>query len=49
MEKELAEQPVKPVYDPKELQQLVHFIKRMTTLYDLREEDWNKEALQVRT
>ncbi|XP_052739543.1 dynein axonemal heavy chain 2 [Bicyclus anynana] len=46
LEKELAEQPVKPVYDPKELHLLISYIKKITTLYDLRDEDWNQAAVQ---
>ncbi|OWR49571.1 putative 1-beta dynein [Danaus plexippus plexippus] len=44
LERELAEQPVKPVYEPDELQKLITYIMKMTTLYDLRDEDWNDEA-----
>ncbi|XP_068632350.1 dynein axonemal heavy chain 2 [Battus philenor] len=47
IERELAEQPVRPEYPPEELEKLVTFIKRMTTLYDLRDEDWNPQALQM--
>ncbi|CAH0714647.1 unnamed protein product, partial [Brenthis ino] len=44
LERELAEQPVKPVYEPKELEKLVSYVMKMTTLYDLRDEDWNQET-----
>lgn len=46
MERELAEQTVKPVYEPEELNKLILYVMKMTTLYDLRDEDWNKEAKQ---
>lgn len=36
--------PVNPVYDPAELDTLIGYIMRITTLYDLREEDWNDEV-----
>ncbi|XP_013149055.1 PREDICTED: dynein heavy chain 2, axonemal [Papilio polytes] len=42
LERELAEQPVKPVYPEGDLEKLIGFIMRMTTLYDLRDEDWNQ-------
>lgn len=35
---------MKPVYEPDELQKLITYIMKMTTLYDLRDEDWNDEA-----
>lgn len=37
--------PKKPVYEEEEFQKLVNYIKKITTLYDLREEDWNDEAI----
>lgn len=37
----------KPNFKPEELEQLVHFVKRMTTLYDLRTQDWNDECIAV--
>ncbi|RVE54736.1 hypothetical protein evm_000503 [Chilo suppressalis] len=46
LERELAETPVKPTYSQEELKKLVGFIMRMTTLYDLRDEDWNEDAKQ---
>lgn len=46
LERELAETPIKPIYDPEEMAALVSYIKKMTTLYDLRDEDWNTEAIQ---
>lgn len=46
LERERAETPVKPTYSPEELEKLVSFIMRMTTLYDLRDEDWTDEARQ---
>ncbi|XP_038214645.1 dynein heavy chain 2, axonemal [Zerene cesonia] len=44
LERELAQLPVKPVYEPEELQKLVSYIMDITTLYDLRDEDWNDET-----
>ncbi|XP_045494772.1 dynein axonemal heavy chain 2 [Colias croceus] len=44
LERELAQLPVKPVYEPEELQNLVSYIMDITTLYDLRDEDWNDET-----
>ncbi|KAL4710618.1 hypothetical protein ACJJTC_003254 [Scirpophaga incertulas] len=44
LERELAELKVKPTYSPEELEKLIGYIMKMTTLYDLREEDWNDEA-----
>ncbi|XP_050668613.1 dynein axonemal heavy chain 2 [Leptidea sinapis] len=44
LELELAKLPVKPVYPPEEMQKLVSYVVDMTTLYDLRDEDWNDEA-----
>ncbi|XP_045516056.1 dynein axonemal heavy chain 2 [Pieris brassicae] len=44
LERELAALPVKPVYEPTELKALVSYIMEMTTIYDLRPEDWNDEA-----
>lgn len=41
---ELAMLPVKPEYEDEELEKLVSFIMKMTTLYDLRDEDWTEEA-----
>lgn len=43
---ELAMLPVKPEYDPEELEKLVSFIMKMTTLYDLRDEDWTEDAMK---
>lgn len=44
LERELAETPIKPIYELEELQKLVGYIMSITTLYDLRDEDWNEEA-----
>ncbi|XP_037870398.1 dynein axonemal heavy chain 2 isoform X3 [Bombyx mori] len=44
LEKELAETPIKPSYDPEELHKLIGYIMRITTLYDLREEDWTEDV-----
>lgn len=44
LEKELAETPIKPSYDPEELNKLISYIMRITTLYDLREEDWTEDV-----
>ncbi|XP_046962283.1 dynein axonemal heavy chain 2 [Vanessa cardui] len=44
LERELAEQPVKPVYEPQELNDLVSYVMKMTTLFDLRDQDWNEET-----
>ncbi|CAG4999301.1 unnamed protein product [Parnassius apollo] len=44
LERELAELPVKPEYPPEDLEKLVTFIMKMTTLYDLRETDWTPET-----
>ncbi|KOB76208.1 putative 1-beta dynein, partial [Operophtera brumata] len=46
LERELAETPIKPIYEPDELVTLVGYIMRITTLYDLRDEDWTDEAKQ---
>lgn len=46
LERELAETPVKPTYSPEELDKLVSFIMSMTTLFDLRDEDWTDVAKQ---
>lgn len=35
---------MKPVYEAAELEKLVTYVMEMTTLYDLRDEDWNDEA-----
>lgn len=35
------EEETRPIYTDEELQKLINFIKRMTTLYDLQESDWN--------
>lgn len=40
----MAETPVKPIYEPEELEKLVGFIMKMTTLYDLRPEDWTENT-----
>ncbi|KAJ8721222.1 hypothetical protein PYW07_001997 [Mythimna separata] len=47
LERELAETPVKPIYEPEELEKLVHFIIKMTVLYDLRPEDWNEHTKKM--
>ncbi|XP_053613118.1 dynein axonemal heavy chain 2 isoform X1 [Plodia interpunctella] len=47
IERELAAAPKKPVYAPEDLQFLIKSIIDMTTLYDLREEDWTQEAKQA--
>ncbi|KAJ0175845.1 hypothetical protein K1T71_009004 [Dendrolimus kikuchii] len=44
IERELAAMPVKPVYGPEELNTLIRYIMRITTLYDLRDEDWNDDV-----
>lgn len=36
-----------PEYTDEDLAKLVSFVKRMTTLYDLRETDWNEECEEV--
>nr|XP_049696661.1 dynein axonemal heavy chain 2 [Helicoverpa armigera] len=46
LERELAETPVKPIYEPEELEKLKSYIMKMTTIYDLRPEDWTEDAIQ---
>lgn len=43
MEEIETEKEVRPEYSDEDLNTLVRFIKEMTTLYDLREEDWTEE------
>lgn len=44
IERELANKPVKPEYTDEELQSLITCIMEMTTLYDLRPEDWKDDV-----
>lgn len=37
-----VEEVARPTYTDEELEKLIGFIKRMTTLYDLQESDWNE-------
>ncbi|KAI5642765.1 dynein-1-beta heavy chain, flagellar inner arm I1 complex [Phthorimaea operculella] len=46
-ERRLALLPKKPKYEPEELEKIVGYIMKMTTLFDLREEDWNDKAKQA--
>lgn len=34
------------MYEEEEFQKLVNYIMKITTLYDLRQEDWNEDAIQ---
>lgn len=40
---EEIQQDIRPEYDEEDLVKLVSYVKDMTTLYDLRESDWNEE------
>lgn len=42
-----TEKEVKAYYSDEDLNKLVNFIKNMTTLYDVREEDWREENFDV--
>ncbi|KAH9639974.1 hypothetical protein HF086_008069, partial [Spodoptera exigua] len=44
LERELEQTPVKPIYEPEELKKLVDYVVRMTTIFDLRPEDWTEET-----
>lgn len=45
---ELAEaSKARPKYEPEELEKLVSYVQKITTLYDLRDSDWNDECLHV--
>lgn len=39
---EETQQDIRPEYDEEDLVQLTSFVKAMTTLYDLKESDWNE-------
>lgn len=47
VEIEEVEKEVRPEYSDEDLDKLVGFIKNMTTLYDLREEDWNEDNFEI--
>lgn len=44
---EETEKEVKPEYSDEDLEKLVGFIKSMTTLYDLREDDWTESIYEM--
>lgn len=44
--RQLALLPKKPVYAEEELEQLITYIMKFTTLFDLRDEDWTDETRQ---
>ncbi|XP_050561707.1 dynein axonemal heavy chain 2 [Spodoptera frugiperda] len=47
LERELEQtREQKPIYDPEELEKLVDYVVRMTTIYDLRPEDWTPDTRQ---
>ncbi|KAG7305948.1 hypothetical protein JYU34_008511 [Plutella xylostella] len=47
LERLAAETPLKPTYSEQQLAALVTYVMKMTTLYDLRDQDWNPDVTEV--